>query len=89
MPERLKMSRARVEDFIPWVSPIFSCPPTREEEEEEEEMVDLVYNFGARKRKRGANFERVTGATLELAGEASQQPSGESSCAGNGRFGFA
>ena len=42
-------------------------------------MVDLVLNCGARKRKRGANFKRATGATPEVAGEASQQPSGESS----------
>ena len=28
-----------------------AAPPTREKEEEEEEMVDLVHNFGARKRK--------------------------------------
>ena len=42
-------------------------------------MVDLVHNFGARKRKRGVNFKRAIGATLEVAGEASQQPSDESS----------
>ena len=53
-------------------------PPTREEEEEEE-MVDLVHNFGTRKRKQGANFKRATGATPKVVGEASQQPSGESS----------
>ena len=41
-------------------------------------MVDLVHNFGARKRKRGANFKRATSATPEVAGEASQQPPDES-----------
>ena len=68
-----------MEDFFPWVSPISSRPPAREEEEEEEDMADLVHNFGARKRKRGANFKRATGATPEVAGEVSQQPSDESS----------
>ena len=42
-------------------------------------MVDLVHNFGAQKCKRGASFKRAIGATLEVADEASQQPSGESS----------
>ena len=42
-------------------------------------MADLIHNFGARKCKRSANVKRVTGATPEVAGEASQQPSGESS----------
>ena len=51
MPERLKTPGAGVEDFVPWVSPISSCPPTREEEEKEDEMVDLVHNFGAWKSK--------------------------------------
>ena len=74
MPERLKTPRARVEDFISWVSPISSCPPAREDEEDEEEMADLVHNFGARKHKRGASFKWATGATPEVAGEASQQP---------------
>ena len=75
MPKSLKTLRTGVEDFVPWVSPISSCPPAREEEEEEDEMDDLVHNFGARKPKRGANFKWETGATLEVAGEASQQPS--------------
>ena len=35
VPERLKTPGAGVEDFVPWVFPISSCPPTREEEEEE------------------------------------------------------
>ena len=65
-------------DFVPWVS-LISSPPTREEEEDEEEMDDLVHNFGARKRKQGASFKRVTGATPKVVGEASQQPSGDSS----------
>ena len=38
VPERLKTLGARVEDFIPWDSPISSWPPAREEEEEEEKM---------------------------------------------------
>ena len=42
-------------------------------------MVDLVHNFDARKRKRGAKFKRATGATPEVAGKTSQQPSDESS----------
>ena len=59
VPERPKAPRAGVEDFVPWVSPIYSSPPAREEEEEEDEMIDLVHNFGARKRKRGVNFKRA------------------------------
>ena len=78
VPERLKTPGAGVEDFVPWVSPISSYPLAREEEEEEDEMADLVHNFGAWKRKRGANFKRATGATPEVAGEASQQPADES-----------
>ena len=42
-------------------------------------MVDLVHNFDAQKRKRGANFKRATDATPEVASEASQQPSDDSS----------
>ena len=68
-----------MEDFVPWVSPISSSPSAREEDEYEEEMADLVHNFGARKRKRCANFKRTTGDTPEVADEASQQPSSESS----------
>ena len=37
-------------------------------------MADLVHNFGARKRKRGASFKRATDATPEVVGEANQQP---------------
>ena len=79
VPKRLKAPRAGVDDFVPWFSPISIHPPASEEEEDEEEMVDLVHNFDAQKSKRGANFKRVTGATLEVADEASQQPSCESS----------
>ena len=79
VPERPKAPRAGVEDFVPWVSPIYSSPSAREEEEEEDEMTDLVHNFGARKRKRGASFKRATEATPEVTGEASQQPTSESS----------
>ena len=68
-----------MEDFIPWVPPIISCSPAWEEEEEEDEMVDLVHNFGARKRKRGASFKQATDATLEVTGEANQQVTGEGS----------
>ena len=42
-------------------------------------MVDLVHNFGAQKRKRGASFKRVTDATLEVVGEADQHPTEEGS----------
>ena len=79
VPECLQTSRMGVEDFVPWVSPISSRPLAREEEEEKDEIVDLVHNFGAQKRKQGASFKRVTGGTPEVAGEASQQPSDESS----------
>ena len=54
--ERQRAPGAGVEDFVPWVSPISSHPPTREEEEEKDEIVDLVHNFGERKLKRGASF---------------------------------
>ena len=67
MPERLKMPKARVKDFVPWVSLISSCPPDREEEENEEEMADLIHNFSVRKGKRGASFKQVTSATPEVA----------------------
>ena len=49
MPEWPKAPRARVEDFVPWVSLVYSCPLASEEEEEENELVDLVHNFGAQK----------------------------------------
>ena len=77
VPRRLRAPRVGVEDFVPWVSPISSLPPAREEEEEEDEMDDLVHNFAAWKRKRGASFKQAAGVTTELAGEASQPPSGE------------
>ena len=77
--ERPKMPGVRVEDFVPWVPPISNHPPASEEEEEKDEMVDLIHNFGARKRKRGASFKRVTDATPEVVGEASQQPISEGS----------
>ena len=79
MPERLTAPRARVEDFVPWVSLISSRPLVSKEEEEENEMADLIHNFGTRKRKRGANFKRATDATLEVFGEADQRPTGEGS----------
>ena len=34
-------------------------------------MADLVHKLGAWKRKRGVNFKRAIGATLEVVGEAS------------------
>ena len=40
-------------------------------------MADLLHNFGARKRKRGASFKRATDATLEVVGEADQHLTGE------------
>ena len=40
-------------------------------------MADLVHNFGTRKRKQGANFKRVTNATLKVVGEADQHLTGE------------
>ena len=40
-------------------------------------MADLVHNFNARKRKQGADFKRVTDATLEVVGEADQHPTGK------------
>ena len=79
MPEWPKAPRARVEDFVPWVSLVYSCPLASEEEEEENELADLVHNFGAQKCKRSANVKRAIGVTPEEDGEASQQPSGESS----------
>ena len=42
-------------------------------------MAYFVHNFSTRNHKRGANFKRATGATPEVAGETSQQPSNESS----------
>ena len=59
-----------VKDFVSWVAPISSLPPTSEEEEEEDEMADLIHNFGARKRKWGASFTQATDATPEVVSEA-------------------
>ena len=42
-------------------------------------MVDLVHNFGERKRKWGANFKLETDATPEVICEADQHPIGEGS----------
>ena len=68
-----------VEDFVPWVAPILSLSPASEVEEEEDEMSNLIHNFGAQKRKRGASFERTTNVTLEVMGEAEQYSVGEGS----------
>ena len=68
-----------MKDFVPWVAPISSLPPASEEEEEEDEMADLVHNFGAWKRKRGATFKQATDATPEVIGEVDQHPIGEGS----------
>ena len=68
-----------MEDFVPWVPPISSLPPTREKEEEEDKIADLVHNFGARKCKRGANFKRGNDATSEVASRDDQHPFGENS----------
>ena len=50
--------------FCPLGFPNIKPPPASEEEEEEDEIADLVHNFGARKRRRGASFKRATDATL-------------------------
>ena len=68
-----------MKDFVPWVAPKSSLPPASEEEEEEDEMVDLVHNFGARKRKRGASCKRETNATPEVVCEVDHHPTGEGS----------
>ena len=72
VPKRGRAPGARVEYFVHWVAPISSHPLASEEEEEEDEMVDLVHNFGAWKRKWGANFKLATNATPEVVGEADQ-----------------
>ena len=72
--ERRRVPGAGVEDFVPWVTPISSSPPTSEEEEEEDEMANLVHNFSAQKRKRGACFKRAIDATPEVVGGADQHP---------------
>ena len=68
-----------MEDFVPWVTPISSLPPTSEKEEEEDDMVDLVHNFDARKRKRGASFKRATDTTPEVVREVDHHPIGKGS----------
>ena len=77
--ERRRTPRVGVEDFVPWVTPISNLPPASEKEEEEDEMADLVHNFGARKRKRGASFKRATDTTPEVVGEVDQHPTGKGS----------
>ena len=79
VPEQRRTPGTGVEDFVPWVAPISSLPPTSEEEEEEDEMSDLIHNLGARKRKRGASFERTTDVTPEVMGEVEQQSAGRGS----------
>ena len=74
--ERRRVPGTGVEDFVPWVTPISSLPPASEKEEVEDEMSNLIHNFGARKRKRGANFKRATDATPEVVGEADQHSAG-------------
>ena len=68
-----------MEDFVPWVAPISSLPPTSEEEEEEDEMADLIHNFGAQKRKQGASFKRATDDTPEVVSEDDQHSIGRGS----------
>ena len=68
-----------MEDFIPWIGPISTIPPTSKEEEEEDEMADLVHNIDAQKRKRGASFKRTTDATTEVVGEVDHHPTDEGS----------
>ena len=79
MPEWLRVPGAGVEDFVPWVIPISSRLTASEKEEEEDEMADLVHNFSAQKRKRGASFKRATDATPEVVGEADQHPTSRGS----------
>ena len=79
VPERRRAPGTGVEDFVLWVAPISSRPPTSEEEEEEDKMADLVHNFSARKRKWGASFKRAIDATLEVIGEVDQHLTGEGS----------
>ena len=68
-----------MEDFVSWVPSISSHPLDWEEEEEKDEMSDLVHNFAARKRKRGASFKQAADAIPKVAGGAGQPPSDESS----------
>ena len=42
-------------------------------------MADLIHNYGARKRKRGASFKRATDAKPDAVGEVDQHPTGEGS----------
>ena len=70
--ERRRGPGTGVEDLVPWVAPISTLSLASKEEEEEDEMADLIHNFGARKRKRGANFKRATDATPKVIGEANQ-----------------
>ena len=70
VPELRRAPGTGVEDFVSWVAPILSFSLANKEEEEEDEMADLVHNFGARKRKRGASFKRATDATPKVVGEA-------------------
>ena len=79
VPEWWREPRVGVEDFVPWVAPIYNIPPTSEEKEEEDEMADLVHSFEAQKRKRGVSFKRVTDASLEVVGEVYQHLTGEGS----------
>ena len=76
VPEQRRPPGIRVEDFVPWVAPISSLPLDSEEEEEEDEMADLIHNFGVRKCKRGASFNRTTDVTPEAMGEADQHSTG-------------
>ena len=46
---RQKVAGAGVEDFIPWIPPIFRRSPDLEEEKEEHKMSGLIHNFAARK----------------------------------------
>ena len=76
MPEQRRSLGTKVEDFIPWVAPISSLPPSSEEEEDEDEMADLIHNFGTQKCKQGASFNRTTDFTPEAMGEADQHSAG-------------
>ena len=46
---RQNIPGAEVEDFVPWVPPLYSHPLDWGEEEEEDRLSDLIHNFAARK----------------------------------------
>ena len=79
MLEQRRAPGARLEDFVPWVAPISSCPSTSEEEKDENEMANLVHNFGAWKSKRDASSKLAIDVTPKVVGEVDQHPTGKGS----------